>query len=191
LVPGYLDEPGISPDSTTETYGALRLAVDTPRWAGTPFYLRAGKRLGRRVTEIAVVFTHVGRVPRGMDAAGMGPNTLVVRVQPDEGVTLRFGAKVPETSMGVRDVTMDFSYGHAFTESLPEAYERLILDVLLGEDPLFPRQKEVTESWRIIDPVEDHWAHDDAGPQPYEAGTWGPACADDLLARDGRAWRRP
>ena len=114
----------------------------------------------------------------------------MIRVQPDEGVTLRFGSKVPGTSMEVRDVTMDFGYGHAFTESSPEAYERLILDVLLGDPPLFPRHEEVELSWRILDPITAYWAENGA-PEQYRSGTWGPASADALMARDGRAWRRP
>ncbi|MHB1289007.1 glucose-6-phosphate dehydrogenase [Georgenia sp.] len=188
---GYLDEKGIPADSVTETYAAMRLDVDTRRWAGVPFYLRAGKRLGRRVTEIAIVFKRAPHLPFDQTATReLGENALVIRVQPDEGVTIRFGAKVPGTAMEVRDVTMDFGYGHAFTENSPEAYERLILDVLLGDPPLFPRQKEVELSWQILDPVIAAW--DELGqPEPYAPGTWGPAGADAMLARDGRSWRRP
>jgi glucose-6-phosphate 1-dehydrogenase len=120
----------------------------------------------------------------------LGENALVIRVQPDEGVTVRFGSKVPGTAMEVRDVSMDFAYGGSFTESSPEAYERLILDVLLGDPPLFPRHQEVELSWKILDPIEEHWGNHGA-PAPYEAGTWGPAEADEMLARDGRSWRRP
>lgn len=190
-VVGYLDEQGITPDSTTETYAAIRLDVDTRRWAGVPFYLRAGKRLGRRVTEIAVVFKKAPHLPFESTATEeLGNNALVIRVQPDEGVTMRFGSKVPGTAMEVRDVTMDFGYGHAFTESSPEAYERLILDVLLGDPPLFPRHEEVELSWRILDPITAHWA-ENGRPEPYRSGTWGPASADAMMARDGRAWRRP
>ncbi len=188
-VPGYLEEAGISPDSTTETYAAIRLDIDTRRWAGVPFYLRAGKRLGRRVTEIAVVFKTAPHLPFH-NTSELGKNALVIRVQPDEGVTIKFGSKVPGTAMEVRDVTMDFGYGHSFTESSPEAYERLILDVLLGDPPLFPRHEEVEWSWRILDPIEKHWAAK-GRPDPYRVGTWGPQSADDMLARDGRAWRRP
>ena len=190
-VVGYLDEEGIGADSHTETYAAIRLDIDTRRWAGVPFYLRTGKRLGRRVTEIAVVFKRAPHLPFESTAtAELGNNALVIRVQPDEGVTLRFGSKVPGTSMEVRDVTMDFGYGHAFTESSPEAYERLILDVLLGDPPLFPRHEEVELSWRILDPITAYWAENGA-PEQYRSGTWGPASADALMARDGRAWRRP
>jgi glucose-6-phosphate 1-dehydrogenase len=124
------------------------------------------------------------------DTQELGSNTLVIRVQPDEGITMKFGSKVPGTQMEVRDVTMDFMYGDSFTESSPEAYERLILDVLLGDPPLFPRHQEVEMSWRILDPVLSHWARH-GKPQTYESGTWGPSAADEMLARDGRVWRRP
>nr|WP_297428207.1 glucose-6-phosphate dehydrogenase [uncultured Actinotalea sp.] len=190
-VVGYLDEQGIGPDSATETYAAIRLDIDTRRWAGVPFYLRAGKRLGRRVTEIAVVFKKAPHLPFESTATEeLGNNALVIRVQPDEGVTMRFGSKVPGTAMEVRDVTMDFGYGHAFTESSPEAYERLILDVLLGDPPLFPRHEEVELSWKILDPITAYWARH-GRPEPYRSGTWGPDSADAMMARDGRAWRRP
>ncbi len=191
LVPGFLDEDGMNPASITETYAAMKLEIGTRRWAGVPFYLRAGKRLGRRVTEIAVVFK---RAPQQLFAKSqtdqLGQNALVIRVQPDEGATIRFGSKVPGAGMQVRAVTMDFGYGHAFTEASPEAYERLILDVLLGEPPLFPRQEEVELSWKILDPIEEFW---DTLPQPeqYAPGSWGPASADALMERDGRSWRRP
>ena len=188
---GFLEEAGMNPDSVTETYAAMRLDIGTRRWAGVPFYLRAGKRLGRRVTEIAVVFK---RAPQPLFAesqtSALGQNALVIRVQPDEGLTMRFGSKVPGAGMQVRDVTMDFGYGHAFTEASPEAYERLILDVLLGEPPLFPRHQEVELSWKILDPIEEYWATQ-GRPEQYAPGTWGPTSADDLLARDGRVWRRP
>jgi glucose-6-phosphate 1-dehydrogenase len=190
-VVGFLDEDGMDPASTTETYAAIKLQIGTRRWAGVPFYLRAGKRLGRRVTEIAVVFK---RAPQQLFAesqtSALGQNALVIRVQPDEGVTIRFGSKVPGAGMQVRDVSMDFGYGHAFTEASPEAYERLILDVLLGDPPLFPRHEEVELSWKILDPIEEYWSTQGA-PEQYRPGTWGPASADDLLARDGRTWRRP
>ncbi|WP_250444894.1 glucose-6-phosphate dehydrogenase [Actinotalea sp. C106] len=190
-VEGYLDEAGIAPESITETYAAIRLDIDTRRWAGVPFYLRAGKRLGRRVTEIAVVFKRAPHLPFESTATEeLGKNALVIRVQPDEGVTIRFGSKVPGTAMEVRDVTMDFGYGHAFTETSPEAYERLILDVLLGDPPLFPRHEEVELSWKILDPITAFWA-EQGQPEAYRSGTWGPDSADEMMARDGRSWRRP
>lgn len=188
---GFLSEEGISPVSVTETFAAMRLDVANERWNGTPFYLRAGKRLGRRVTEIAVVFK---RAPQQLFAenqtALLGENALVIRVQPDEGVTMRFGSKVPGPAMQVRDVTMDFGYGHAFTEDSPEAYERLILDVLLGEPPLFPRQREVELSWEILDPIVKFWEQH-GKPEQYAPGSWGPLSAHAMLSIDGRAWRRP
>jgi glucose-6-phosphate 1-dehydrogenase len=190
-VPGYLQEQDIPETSTTETYAAIRLAIDNRRWSGVPFYLRAGKRLGRRVTEVAVQFRKAPHLPFH-DAATetLTHNALVIRVQPDEGVTLRFGSKVPGTQMEIRDVNMDFAYGGSFTEASPEAYERLILDVLLGEPPLFPRHEEVEASWRILDPIIDYWASH-GKPQPYASGGWGPDSADAMLAREGRSWRRP
>lgn len=188
---GYLDEKGIDPNSRTETYAAIRLDVDTRRWAGVPFYLRTGKRLGKRVTEIAVMFKRAPHLPFEQTATReLGQNAIVIRVQPDEGITLRFGAKVPGTAMEVRDVSMDFNYGSSFTEASPEAYERLILDVLLGDPPLFPTTREVELSWEILDPIEEYWATL-GQPQPYRAGTWGPKEADEMLARDGRMWRMP
>ncbi|MCK0093181.1 glucose-6-phosphate dehydrogenase [Rhodococcus sp. HNM0563] len=190
-VVGLLEEDGFASDSTTETYAAITLEVDTRRWAGVPFYLRTGKRLGRRVTEIAVVFKRAPHLPFDTTMTEeLGQNALVIRVQPDEGVTMRFGSKVPGSEMEVRDVNMDFSYGQAFTVSSPEAYERLLLDVLLGEPSLFPVNQEVELSWQILDPVLEHWAKS-GRPEGYESGTWGPAAADEMLRRSGREWRRP
>ena len=188
---GYLEEDGIPQTSTTETYAAIKLEVDTRRWAGVPFYLRTGKRLGRRVTEVAAVFQRAPHLPFAATATEeLGQNALVIRIQPDEGVTMRFGSKVPGTAMEVRDVNMDFAYGESFTESSPEAYERLLLDVLLGDPPLFPRHEEVELSWKILDPIEDFWATQ-GQPEQYRSGSWGPASANAMLARDGRVWRRP
>jgi len=189
-VHGFLEEDGIPPDSRTETYAALRLGVDTRRWAGVPFYLRAGKRLPRRMTEIALIFHRAPHLPfSATDTEELGQNALVIRIQPDEGITVRFGSKVPGTAMEVRDVNMDFAYGESFTESSPEAYERLLLDVLIGDPPLFPRQQEVELGWRILDPVEDFWASH-TKPEQYPAGSAGPPSAEAMMARDGRAWRR-
>ncbi|ANY23458.1 glucose-6-phosphate dehydrogenase [Gordonia terrae] len=190
-VPGLKEEEGFAKDSTTETFAAIALEVDSRRWAGVPFYLRTGKRLGRRVTEIALVFKRAPHLPFDQTMTEeLSQNALVIRVQPDEGITLRFGSKVPGSSMEVRDVNMDFSYGTAFTEASPEAYERLILDVLLGEPSLFPVNEEVELSWRILDPVLEHWAAS-GSPDTYESGTWGPRSAEEMMARTGRAWRRP
>ena len=188
-VKAYRAEDDVDPASTTETYAAVRLDVDTRRWAGVPFYLRTGKRLPRRVTEIGVVFKKAPHLPFSKsDTEELGSNQLVVRVQPDEGVTLRFGSKVPGTAMEVRDVAMDFQYGEAFTEASPEAYERLLLDVLLGDAALFPQNEEVEQSWRVIDPIEELWAAQEDSPDGasglhlYRAGEWGPAAASDMLA---------
>ncbi|SDG71741.1 glucose-6-phosphate 1-dehydrogenase [Sinosporangium album] len=189
-VVGYLDEDGIPLDSTTETYAAVKLEIANRRWAGVPFYLRTGKRLGRRVTEVAVVFQRAPHLPFSEDDTEiLGQNALVVRVQPDEGITVRFGSKVPGTAMEVRDVSMDFAYGESFMESSPEAYERLLLDVLIGDPPLFPHQREVELSWKILDPIEDHWSAQ-GQPEEYPSGSWGPASSDEMMARDGRVWRR-
>lgn len=189
---GYLEEDSIPPDSRTETYAAIKVEIDNRRWAGVPFYLRAAKRMPRRVTEVALTLRPAPHLPfAASDVTALGSNALVMRIQPDEGITLRFGAKVPATYMELRDVSMDFAYGSSFTESSPEAYERLILDVLLGDPPLFPGHEEVEESWRILDPVEEFWATSPEGPQGYPSGSWGPASADSMMACDGRAWRRP
>ncbi|HEY9391925.1 MAG TPA: glucose-6-phosphate dehydrogenase [Mycobacteriales bacterium] len=189
-VNAYRAEEGVPSDSNTETYAAVRLGVETRRWAGVPFYLRTGKRLPRRVTEVAVTFRKAPHLPFAMtDTEELGHNQLVIRVQPDEGVTLKFGSKVPGSTMEVRDVSMDFLYGEAFTESSPEAYERLVLDVLIGDAMLFPRNEGVEASWLVIDPMEEFWANHP--PAMYRAGEWGPKEADDMLARDGRRWRRP
>ena len=189
-VKGYKEEPGIPADSITDTYAALRLGIETRRWKGVPFYLRAGKRLGRRVSEIAVIFKYPPFLPFP-STDGLGHNALVVRVQPNEGMTFKLGSKVPGSGMQLRDVTMDFAYGHAFTEYAPEAYERLILDVLLGDPPLFPRHREIELSWKLLDQAEGHWAEHPDSIAEYAPGTWGPAASDRMLARDGRAWRLP
>jgi glucose-6-phosphate 1-dehydrogenase len=189
-VTGYRQEKDVPPDSTTETYAAVKLDIETRRWAGVPFYLRTGKRLPRRVTEISIIFKKAPHLPFSKtDTEELGHNQLVIRVQPDEGVTLKFGSKVPGSQMEVRDVAMDFLYGESFTESSPEAYERLILDVLLGDATLFPQAAEVEASWAVVDPLEDFWEGQE--PAFYRAGEWGPKEADEMLARDGRTWRRP
>ena len=188
-VPGYTEEKDVPADSKTETYVAVRLGVQNRRWARVPFYIRAGKRLPRRVTEIAVIFKQAPHLPfQPADVEMLGNNQLVIRVQPDEGVMLKFGSKVPGTAMEVRDIAMDFQYGEAFTDASPEAYERLILDVLIGDKTLFPDSAEVEASWNVVDPLEDAWAG--GSPETYRAGEWGPRAADQMLAREGRHWRR-
>lgn len=191
-VAGYLEEQGVAKDSRTETFAAIRVDIDNRRWAGTPFYLRTAKRMPRRVTEIALEFKQAPHLPfTQVDTEQLGHNALVMRIQPDEGIAMRFGAKVPGTQMEIREVAMDFAYGGSFTEASPEAYERLILDVLLGDPPLFPHQDEVELSWQLLDPVLEHWAKDSSQPEQYAAGTWGPTSAAEMLARDGFTWRRP
>ncbi|HLL67737.1 MAG TPA: glucose-6-phosphate dehydrogenase [Micromonosporaceae bacterium] len=188
-VSGYLDEDGIPQESRTETYVAVRLGVQNRRWAGVPFYIRAGKRLPRRVTEVAVIFKKAPHLPfQPEDIKMLGHNELVIRVQPDEGMVMKFGSKVPGTTMEVRDIAMDFQYGEAFTDASPEAYERLILDVLLGDKTLFPDASEVEASWKVVDPLVEAWAG--MKPDTYRAGEWGPRSADEMLSREGRAWRR-
>lgn len=188
-VVGYLEEENVPADSATETYAAVKLGIQNRRWAGVPFYLRCGKRLPRRVTEIAVMFKPAPHMPfADYEKEKLAPNQLVIRVQPDEGVTLKFGSKVPGTGMELRDISMGFSYGETFTESSPEAYERLILDVLLGDKTLFPDAAEVDASWAVIDPLQEFWK--DTQPELYDAGTWGPAEAHHMLSRRGRSWRR-
>jgi glucose-6-phosphate 1-dehydrogenase len=190
-VPGYRQEQKVDPTSETETFVAARLTIDDWRWSGVPFYVRTGKRLPKRATEIAIQYREVPH--RLFKDEGVEPeaNLLAIRIQPDEGIMLRFGAKVPGLGLDVRSVTMDFTYGSAFTVDSPDAYETLILDALQGDASLFTRADEVEEAWGIVDPIVEAWA---AAPAPdfpnYEAGTWGPAAADDLLAREGRRWRR-
>ncbi len=190
-VPGYRQEPGIAPDSTTETFVAAKLAVDNWRWAGTPFYVRTGKRLPKRETTIAIQFQQAPHPPFAREAdGGLRPNVLIVHVQPDEGVSLAIGAKVPGQGMTIRTVNMDFLYGGAFRTELPEAYERLILDALLGDATLFTRADEVDEQWALVDSIVAGWKRSRPVFPNYQAGTWGPAEADELLSRDGREWRR-
>lgn len=197
-VPGYREEPGVSPTSRTETYVALKLFIDNFRWSGVPFYLRAAKRMPKRVTEIAITFKNVPHTlfkgPIGTQL-GREPNVLAIRIQPDEGITLKFLSKVPGPTIEPRPVTMDFRYGTSFGTEPPEAYERLLLDCMLGDSTLFARGDEVLESWRFCSRVLEAWGKDNlvaTAPLPaYEAASWGPAEADELLARDGRTWRKP
>jgi glucose-6-phosphate 1-dehydrogenase len=188
-VVGYLEEDGVADDSRTETYAALRLEVDNWRWAGVPFYLRTGKRLARKITEIAVTLKPVPHLAFSQDGSlGVQPNQLVLTLQPNEGVSLRLGAKIPGTRMIIRPVNMEFLYGTSFLSQSPEAYERLITDAMRGDATLFTRNDEVEAQWRICDPIEKAWQ---AGSDPlptYEAGSQGPKEADRLLC-EGDHWR--
>ncbi|MBA2373851.1 MAG: glucose-6-phosphate dehydrogenase [Chloroflexi bacterium] len=190
-VKGYREEADVDPNSETETFVAARMMIDDWRWSDVPFYIRTGKGLAKRSTEIAIQFKEVPQRLFVDSAADPDPNLLAIRIQPDEGILLRFAAKVPGLGLDVRPVTMDFTYGSAFTVDSPDAYETLILDGLQGDASLFTRADEVENAWAIVDPLVEAWANDPAPSFPnYAAGTWGPAASDELLARDGRRWRR-
>ncbi|MDE3101803.1 MAG: glucose-6-phosphate dehydrogenase [Chloroflexota bacterium] len=191
-VPGYHELAEVAPESHTETFVALKVFVDNWRWEGTPFYLRHGKRLPKRATEIAI---HFRTVPHQLftpeQREGLEPNTLVLRIQPEEGISLKFGAKVPVQGVRIRSVAMDFVYGASFLVDAPDAYETLLLDALSGDATLFTRQDEVEEQWRLVDPILSAWSESADAPPQYAAGTWGPAEADAFIERDGRRWRQP
>jgi glucose-6-phosphate 1-dehydrogenase len=193
---GYRDEDRVNPESGTETYAALRLEIENWRWAGVPFYLRAGKRMKKRVTEISIQFKQpplliFNRMQATGPCAEIQPNLLSIRIQPDEGIALRFGAKVPTTSqMAVCPVNMDFDYAAAFGKSTANGYERLLLDAMLGDQTLFSHREGVETNWALYTPVLDAWAAKKPQVFPnYFAGTWGPECAEHLLEKDDRSWR--
>ena len=190
-VPAYREEDGIAAGSRTETYIALKTFIDNWRWEGTPFYVRTGKRLPKRSTEIAVQFRAAPHQLFSREAAaGFEPNMLVLRIQPDEGISLKFGAKVPVQGIRIRSVNMDFDYGASFMVDTPDAYETLILDALRGDATLFTRHDEVDQQWAFVDPIIECWSRDAHRLSPYAAGTWGPPEADALIERDGREWRK-
>jgi glucose-6-phosphate 1-dehydrogenase len=190
-VPGYCQEEGVHPDSMTETYVALKLGIENWRWAGVPFYLRTGKRLTKRVTEIAIQFK---RPPyllfQGAGADQMEPNVLSMRIQPNEGISLRFNAKVPGQEMRLQSVNMDFLYGSSFGKEPPDAYERLLLDCMLGDATLFTRIDETLLAWKLVDTIAQAWRDTNTPVASYEPGSWGPTEADALIEREGRTWRR-
>ena len=190
-VPGYREEQGVSPASTTETYVALRLQLDSWRWAGVPFYLRTGKHLPKRTTEIAIQFRKPPlHIFKRISATSIASNLLVINVQPDEGISVRFEAKLPGTRMQLAPVMMNFRYGSAFGMPVPEAYETLLLDAMLGDPTLFARHDFVELSWSLITPVHEKWRSEPVAALPvYEAGEWGPPEADALMSRDNRRWR--
>jgi glucose-6-phosphate 1-dehydrogenase len=190
-VRGYRQEPQVDPESETETFVAARYTIDDWRWSGVPFYVRTGKRLPKRATEIAIQFKPVPHRLFRDTQADPEPNLLAMRIQPDEGILLRFAAKVPGLGIDVRTVNMDFTYGSSFSVDSPDAYETLLLDALLGDASLFTRADEVEAAWSIVTPIIDAWLDQPPPAFPsYDAGTWGPVAADALLARDGRRWRR-
>ena len=192
-VQGYKDEPGVASDSTTETFMAARLFVDNWRWAGVPFYLRSGKRLPARMTEIAIQFKQPPlSLFNWQNMAGNAPNVLVLNIQPDEGITLTFGAKTPKPVNEILPVQMSFNYEQTFGTEPPEAYERLLLDVILGDATLFTRSDEVQSAWGFTTSILDAWKSYPIRNLPvYEAGTWGPPGVDEFIGRDNRAWRSP
>ncbi len=188
---GYQEETGVTKGSSTDTYVALKIFIDNWRWAGVPFYLRAGKALSKKVTEVALVFRPAPHSLFGAKSP-TEPNVLVIRIQPDEGISIRFGSKVPGNTLDIHPVNMEFRYGTSFGTEPPEAYERLLLDCMLGDAALYTRGDEVEASWKFITPIHKWWASQTDKPLPtYEAGTWGPAEADALLAKLGHTWRRP
>jgi glucose-6-phosphate 1-dehydrogenase len=193
-VKGYRQEERVDPNSSTETYAALKVGIENWRWAGVPFYLRAGKRLAKRVTEITVQFKQPPQLLFKNQSGAcreLQPNLIAMRIQPDEGISLRFGAKVPSPNMEVCPVNMNFSYADAFGKSSANGYERLLLDAMLGDATLFAHRDGVEATWSLLTPILDYWAANKPKDLPnYAAGTWGPKSADELLARDGRAWHK-
>ena len=191
-MPAYREEKGVSPNSTTETFAAIRFTIDNWRWAGVPFYVRTGKNLAKRATEIAILFRRTPHlIFRQAPTDQVESNVLALRIQPDEGITLKFEAKLPGQSMNIRPVSMDFRYGSTFGPHLSSAYERLLLDCMVGDPTLFDRIDSVELAWSLVQPFLDRWSSTDGGPIPtYASGSWGPAEADALLARENRRWRR-
>jgi glucose-6-phosphate 1-dehydrogenase len=194
-VPGYRQEDRVHPRSQTETYAALRLEIENWRWAGVPFYIRAGKRLAKRVTEITIQFKQppllLFKDAEGKGGEGIKPNVLSMRIQPDEGITLRFGAKIPGPSMTIGTVNMDFNYAESFGKSSANGYERLLLDAMFGDATLFAHRDGVEATWALMTPILEAWAKEPIRDLPnYAAGTWGPATADAMLKSDGRKWRK-
>lgn len=191
-VAAYREEKGVDPQSQTETYVALRILVDNWRWSEVPIYVRVGKRLPKSGTEISVHFKKAPSVLFNRESQAIEQNVLVIRIQPDEGISLRMQAKVPGTSFRIESVKMDFHYGTSFGKASPEAYERLLLDAMAGDATLFARRDEVEQAWAFIDTIEEAWVEKENAPKlcTYPAGSWGPEEADELLARDKRSWRR-
>ncbi|HSO93787.1 MAG TPA: glucose-6-phosphate dehydrogenase, partial [Candidatus Dormibacteraeota bacterium] len=191
-VKGYRQEEKVAADSNTETYVAMKLAIDNWRWADTPFYLRTGKRLPKRASEIAIQFKRAPHLPFAKTVVeGLSSNVLVMRIQPHEGASLKIAAKVPGPTMRMRTVNMDFFYGSSFLIESPDAYERLVLDCMLGDPTLFAREDEVEQAWALVDRTEAGWHGAKTDFPNYAAGTWGPEAADAMIERDGRRWRRP
>jgi glucose-6-phosphate 1-dehydrogenase len=191
-VPGYRQERSIAPQSQTETYAAVRFEIESWRWARVPFYIRAGKRMPKRATEIRVQFKLPPHQLFGRrQTRELEPNAVILRIQPEDGISLRFGAKIPGAELSIRSVNMDFLYSSSFLAEAPDAYERLLTDCMLGDATLFTRADEVEAAWKLIDPIETSWARGRPELTFYRAGTWGPRAADQLLAAEGRRWHNP
>jgi glucose-6-phosphate 1-dehydrogenase len=190
-VPGFRQEEGVDPGSQTDTYAALMFFIENWRWAGVPFYVRTGKRLPKRVTEIAIQFNPAPLAIFDEDDGDRAPNLLIVRIQPEEGISLKFLSKRPGSGMNLRPVSMDFNYGSSFGERSPSAYETLLLDAMIGDPTLYTRQDMVEASWAVVEPIQKVWRNTTFEFPNYPAGTWGPAAADEMLVRQGHSWRRP
>jgi glucose-6-phosphate 1-dehydrogenase len=190
-VPGFRQEPGVNPDAQTDTYAAITFFVDNWRWAGVPFYLRSGKRLPKRVTEIAIQFNAAPLAIFNGNESNIAPNLLILRIQPEEGISLKFLSKRPGAGMKLRPVSMDFNYGSSFGERSPTAYETLLLDAIIGDATLYTRQDMVEANWGVVDAIQHVWDNTKFNFPNYAAGTWGPTAADDMLARRGHVWRQP
>jgi glucose-6-phosphate 1-dehydrogenase len=190
-VAAFRQEAGVDAQSKTDTYAAVTLFVENWRWAGVPFYLRTGKRLAKRVTEIAIHFNPAPLHIFDQDGTDSAPNLLIVRVQPEEGISLKFLSKRPGSGMMLRPVSMDFNYGSSFGERSPSAYETLLLDAIIGDATLYTRQDMVEASWQVVEPIQNVWRENPTDFPNYASGTWGPAAADAMLARRGHVWRKP
>jgi glucose-6-phosphate 1-dehydrogenase len=190
-IPGFRQEQGVDPRSRTGTYAAVAFFVDNWRWAGVPFYVRTGKRLPKRVTEIAIQFNTAPLHLFNQDSGDAGVNLLILRIQPEEGISLKFLSKRPGSGMTLRPVSMDFNYGSSFGERSPSAYETLLLDAIVGDPTLYTRQDMVEASWSVVEPIQNTWLETVTDFPNYAAGSWGPAAADVMLARRGHVWRKP
>src|SRR3954451_23071762 len=193
-VPGFRQEPGVGPESQTDTYSAVTFHIDNWRWAGVPFYIRSGKRLPKRVTDIAIFFNAAPHSPftgPGSDAPAAMPNLLIIRIQPEEGISLRFLSKNPGEGMRLRPVSMDFNYGSSFGTRSPSAYETPLVDAMVGDATLYTRQDMVDASWAAVQPILDYRANHPQDFPNYDAGSWGPKAAEEMLERRGHSWRQP
>jgi glucose-6-phosphate 1-dehydrogenase len=189
--PGFRQEKGVDPDSQTDTYAAATFFVENWRWAGVPFYVRSGKHLPKRVSEIAIEFNEAPHSVFNTDGGGASTNILILRIQPEEGISLKFLSKRPGAGMMLRPVSMDFNYGSSFGERSPSAYETLLLDAIGGDPTLYTRQDMVEASWAAVEPIQQVWAEQKFAFPNYAAGTWGPVASEEMLARRGHSWRRP